>query len=118
MRRSDLSARSDSGVLRRVLQIIAVGSWLPLAYFNLSLLGHRPAGGPILEFLVGATIMALPWLTLFACLSFFLDRRSTSWWVWPSNLAFVTLSIGPSVFYGYLHIVALTRFIAAQATIG
>ncbi|WP_394253527.1 hypothetical protein [Arthrobacter pityocampae] len=105
------------GFLGRFLQIMAIGSWIPLAYFGLSLLGYRSAGGPIVVTIGSGLLLSPPWLTLFASLSFFVDRRATRWWVWPSNLAFLVLSIGPSVLYGYLQFMALALLIGGPMVV-
>ncbi|MDQ0734667.1 hypothetical protein [Arthrobacter agilis] len=49
------------GFLWRFLQVMAVGSWIPLAYFGLSLIGYRQTGGPVVEIIGGALFLALPW---------------------------------------------------------
>ena len=95
------------GFLWRGLQVVAVASWFPLLWFALSLIGYRPANPAVMEVLTNTSVIVLPYLTLFAALSPLFDGRATRAWVWPSNMVFLVLSIGPAVVCAYLQFVML-----------
>lgn len=99
------------GFLWRFLQVVAAASWIPLAYLAALFAGYRPPGSTTTAVLGDVVIFTMPWLTVFAALSFFFDRRATRAWVPLSNVAFLTLSIAPSVVLACLQFIALLGII-------
>ncbi|MGV0109017.1 hypothetical protein [Arthrobacter sp. CP30] len=99
------------GFLRSFLQVVAAASWIPLLYLAVLFVGYRPPSGSTSAVLGDVVIFTMPWLTVFAALSFLFDRRSTRAWVPLSNVAFLTLSIAPAVVLACLQFIALLGFI-------